>query len=532
MFTNDNGESLRLSCKVDPENTLTDFYIDQTTILNFLDDLTPKKSKTPDNLSCYVLKMIGPSILDFLELFFNLTLKSGKIPWQWKTALVTPVYKKGSRNKVLNYRPISLTSAVCRLFERIFGSKILHHLCSKKLLSPNQHGFLPKRSTITQLLDATDEWVKNYVEKKTTSVIYTDLTKAFDKVSHRKLIQIIRSNGVDGNVAKWIENFLDDRSQSVLINDSISDKLKVLSGVPQGSVIGPLVFLMYVDGSAFVCSPETKIYLFADDTKLSSTNAIDLQTSVDNVHKFLKSRQLSLATQKCQKITFSKTNLNHDFQIDNHSLKDAVTVKDLGIIISKDLRWRPHINMIKYKAFQRIHHVLKSFQTKNIWTLMKAYKSYIRPIAEYGSPIWSPYLIQDIEAVERIQRYFTKKACSRANVVFNSYKDRLYKLNLRSLQYRRCESDLIMTYKIVHNLVDLPIARFFSFQNSPYNTRSHSYSFKLKHVRSNFEMNSFANRIITTWNRLPPEVVHCNNLSRFICKLKAFDLHTVADFLF
>ena len=185
--------------------------------------------------------------------------------------------------------------------------------------------------------------------------------------------------------------------------------------------------------------------------------------------------------------------------------------------------------MIKSKAFQGPY--IKSFHSKNVWTLMKAYKSFIRPIVEYGSPIWSPHLIQDIEAVETIQRFFTKKICGRANIPFTSYKDRLFKLNMRSLQYRRIESDLILTFKIVHNLVDIPLERFFSPHESPYNTRRHNYTFKLNHVKTNFEKSFFANRTPSVWNRLPPEIVNSSSFHMFVSKLKVFDLLIITQLL-
>ena len=316
------------------------------------------------------------------------------------------------------------------------------------------------------------------------------------------------------------------------IKESISDKLRVLSGVPQGSVIGPLLFLIFIDDITTLCSQESSIYLFADDTKVFSTNPNDLQLTVNNISSFFKQRQLLLAKEKCEKITFTKNNIIPDLNIDNHVLMETEAIKDLGIIITKDLKWHHHIMQIKAKAFQRSRHILKSFNSNNIWTLLKAYKSYVRPIAEYGSTIWNPYLAKDIQAVESIQRFFTKKICCRARIPFCSYNDRLYKLNIRSLQYRRLESDIILTYKIIHNLVDIPINRFFELNNSPYNTRNHEFSFKIKHVRTNFQKNFFSNRIPPIWNRLPADIVLSSSLNLFKSKLKKFDLHNEAELTF
>lgn len=194
--------------------------------------------------------------------------------------------------------------------------------------------------------------------------------------------------------------------------------------------------------------------------------------------------------------------------------------------------WRTHIHNIKTRAAQRSYLVLKSFYSNNIWILLKAYITYVRPILEYASVIWNPYFETDILPIEAIQRNFTKQICCRANIPFTSYPDRLRQLNIRSLQYRRTEADLIMTYKIIHNLVDLPMEDFFSFYRSPYNTRKHDYCLTRPKSASEFEKNFFSNRIIPLWNGLPSEVVNAKTLEVFKSRLKKFDLHSITKFIF
>ena len=231
-------------------------------------------------------------------------------------------------------------------------------------------------------------------------------------------------------------------------------------------------------------------------------------------------------------MTFSKTKENFDFNIDNTILPDNKITKYLGIYISNDLMWRTHIHNIKTRAAQRSYLILKSFYSDNIWTLLKAYTTYIRPILEYGSTIWNPYFDCDTIQIEEIQRYFTKRIRCRAKVPFTSYQDRLYKLNIRSLQYRRTEADLIMTYKIIHNLVDLPMKDFFTFNCSPYNTRKHNFDLTRPKPASEFERNFFSNRIIPLWNGLPSEIVNAKTLDTFKALLKKFALHSIKKFMF
>ena len=295
VFTKDDGNKLDLDCKVKSNHILTNIIIDPQMVSKALSNLCPKKSQTPDKLPCYVIKKIGKSITGFLCLLYNLSIQTNQIPSQWKTAIITPVFKKGSRNRAINYRPISLTSAICRILEHILHAHLLNHLYDNNLISLNQHGFLPKRSTITQLLDATNKWKIAYEANRTTYAVYTNLSKAFDKVCHSKLLTVIESFGISGTILDWIRNFLAERIHKVTIGEAESCPMSVLSGVPQGSVIGPLMFLLYIDDISMLCSEKTSICLFADDTKLFSSDPKDLQKSLNAVSTFLKSRQLHLA---------------------------------------------------------------------------------------------------------------------------------------------------------------------------------------------------------------------------------------------
>ena len=532
VFTSDNGIPLNLQNKLHPNFNLNNITITRKMVLDVIKSLTPKKSKTPDDLPYILIKRISPAIIHFLVLLFNLSIQTGQIPLQWKTALVMPIYKKGSLCTASNYKPISLTSGICRIFEKIICAHMFYHLNQNKLISPSQHGFISQRSTITQLLKAQQIWLDNYSRNKTTSVVYTDLSKAFDRVSHLKLLEVLRSYGIDGNVHAWIKNFLGGRTQQVIINNKLSHALPVLSGVPQGSVIAPLMFIIFINDMAATCSDNTTACLFADDAKFFSTNPTDLQSSLNNISTFLKSRQLVLATEKCEKITFSKARQTHALTLEDVLLKESKIIKDLGITVSNDLQWNHHINRIKGQAFQRAHHILKSFKSNNIWTLINAYITFVRPLVEYGSTVWSPYLKRDILTIERVQRFFTKVSCMRTGISFSSYSDRLYKLNLKSLQYRRVEGDLILTFKIIHKLIDLPFEQLFSYHNTRYNTRSHKFTLRMPLFTTNLQKSFFASRVIPVWNKLPRIVVEANSLHQFKAELRKIDLHSYAELEF
>ena len=370
------SDELILPSKLSPDNFINDIDITHKEILESLDNLTPKKSNTPDGIPPFVLKKIGPTIVHFLFLLFNLSLSSGQIPRQWKTATIIPVFKKGSKNLTKNYRPISLTSSLCRLFERILSKNILQHLLKLDLLSPNQHGFVPGRSTAPQLLDTLNEWIHSYISNKTTNIVYTDLSKAFDKVCHTKLLQVITSYGISGKLHNWIANFLKGRTQKVNVKGTLSYSLEMLCGVPQGSVLGPILFLIYIDDVSKACSSKTTIRLFADDAKVYSEENNDLQCSLNNISSFFKQRQLELAKEKCETMIISKRNVTNSFNIGEHTLQEVCSVRDLGIVISNNLKWDKHIYLIRQKAYQRAHHILRSFNTNNICSMFSTTKKY------------------------------------------------------------------------------------------------------------------------------------------------------------
>ena len=207
--------------------------------------------------------------------------------------------------------------------------------------------------------------------------------------------------------------------------------------------------------------------LFADDAKFYSHKAEDLQKSLENVRLFFESRQLNLAQEKCDHICFGKNNEETNFNLSHSIISRTSLVKDLGVYISSDLKWDSHVNHVKLKAFKKAYLILRSFSSKNVWTLLRTYTTFVRPILEYGSIIWSPQFIKNINSVEQVQRYFTRKIFRRCGIPYNSYSDRLLKLNIKTLEYRRRESDLVMIFKIIHNLVDVPFAKYFEFFFNP-----------------------------------------------------------------
>ena len=527
VHISDNGIPLSLPERLSSDSCLHTFHISKKTIDDTIRSSNQKRSKTPDEIPSILLKKLRVSLNEFLYLLFNLSLQSGKVPSQWKCSLICPIHKKGTKSSAENYRPVSLTSSICRLLEKIICEALLHHLMTNNLLSSEQHGFLPGRSTTTQLLTALNDWNDLYYSNNTVSVVYTDLRKAFDKVSLPKLLTVLHSYGVRGELLKWFNMFLTNRTQHVTLNQCISQPLPVTSGVPQGSVVGPLLFLLYIDDITTLKTAKSKLSLFADDTKVYSTDVMDLQSTLCNLEDFFTKRQLYLAPEKCEVINFSKQHLSPQLSLGGISLASTRIVKDLGVLISDDLKWLEHVQSLTSKAKQRAYLILRSFNSTNIWILLKAYTTYVRPIMEYASSVWNPKMISCIDLVESVQQYFTKRACQRCRIPFTSYLDRLYKLNLKSLEYRRLFTDLVLTYKITHNLIDLKTSDFFSLRSTSYMTRSHNFQLS-NDLKDNQPAQMFSKRTTPVWNKLPVSLFSPDTLESFLNKLKSIDLHEFA----
>ena len=531
VFTKDDRRPPQLSKK--KTGTMPSFTITEDDVATAVKNMKDKLSRTPEDIPIYFIKRTLSSYLPFLVSMYNKILQTSVIPTQWKTSLITPVHKKGDRCSPKNYRPISLTSTFSRIFESILYSKILDHLFKNNLLSPHQFGFLPLRSSCSQLLSCISSWFHSLSQDKPTHIIYTDISKAFDSVSHSKLLLVLKSYGINSSVISWIKNFLSERSQQVVINSEVSSPLAVFSGVPQGSIIGPLMFLIYINDIAEFSSSLGEnggVSLFADDTKIFSPDPNKLQTVLDQMNSWLSSRQLDLAPHKCYSLTTCissrKPQAKPSFSINNCTISPAPKMKDLGITVSCDLKWNHHVKNIAKNASFASHQLLKSIRTRNIWTLIKLYKTYIRPKLEYNTPVWSSN--KDIKKIEGVQVRFTKYIFRRCGIPFTSYEDRLYKLNLKSLKHRRIIYDLLLTYKIINGLSDMKFSDFFVFRSTQYNLRGNPNK-----INTIFKQNSdqwrssFFNRAVKYWNALPENVASSSSLQIFKSKIRSINLDSL-----
>ena len=359
---------------------------------------------------------------------------------------------------VSNYRPISLTSLFSKIFERIVKQQTLTYLLNHNLITSQQFGFLSKRSTCTQLLDCLNDWTLSIRNHHVTDIIYFDFAKAFDSVSHIKLVHKLQSYGISGRLLKLLSDFLSNRFQRVVLPNGVSTSRAVTSGVPQGSVLGPLLFLIFINDIVDLFDhSKVCIKLFADDIKLyleivDNSDYNKLQDAINKVHEWSKIWQLRLASDKCQHchISLSPRPQPFNYFVTDFKLPLVSAARDLGVLMDSRLTFRNHIKSVVSRGHVRAIQIWRCFLCKDPDILIKAFSTYVRPLLEYCSPVWSPTSVTLVNDLESVQRRFTKRLPGLKSL---SYDDRCAHLGIDRLELRRLRADLILCYKILHGLV-------------------------------------------------------------------------------
>ena len=411
-------------------------------LLKCLQKLPSSRTLSSDGFPVLFFKSIAPSIALPLSILFTQSLSNGQIPKIWKVAFVRPLFKKGLCSLPSNYRPISLSSVIGKVMEKLLVNSMMLFLQSNHLLSKNQFGFLSRRSTFSQLLAMLNDWTLAVNNHAKVDAVYIDFTKAFDSISHVKLLKKIHAYGIDTNLLNCISNFFTERTQFVYIGNTFSKFLPVLSGVPQGSVLGPLLFVLFINDlpDCMMFPVETKI--FADDTKIYCTHSVHqspvFTDSLSSFCDWSKKWQLTVTYHKSNYICFGNLKIPFpQYTLGDRILPRVNRVTDLGVVFASDLKPSVQCSHIAVKAFGRLSLLMKGFLTADIFILILAYKIYVRPILEYNSPVWNGWLISDI-CVERVQRYFTRALCKRVGLSHLRYSIRLKNFNHRSLEHKGC----------------------------------------------------------------------------------------------
>ena len=422
--------------------------------------------------------------------------------------------------------------------ERIINRSMSTFLHQHGLISSSQHGFRPNHSTASNLLESVSDLYLNLDKRSPTDVIYFDFSKAFDSVSHPKLLTKLRAYGLTGPLLGWLTSFLTDRHQYIAFDGATSDLFPVTSGVPQGSVLGPSLFLIFINDICDIQLALDVIFkLFADDLKVyalcdSHCNSRALIDTLSLIEEWSAKWQLPLAIDKCSSVHFGKrptiptTPVNHNYLLFSAPLASSSTIKDLGVLFDNQLKFDAHIASVVHKALTRSKLILRCFYSRNRSLLVKAYITYVRPLLEYCSVVWAPHFNYLSDKVESVQRFYTKRIPGLRNL---SYQQRLLILELRPLHFRRIVYDLSVCYKIVHGLLDSSLAHLITPKHF-LSTRGHNLRLQPLPFRSDFAKFSFPARAIRFWNALPVEIVNAPSTLSFTIRLNSlpsdfFDCH-------
>ena len=377
-------------------------------VVKLLKDLSPHKAAGPDEISPWVLRTAAEEIGPALTIIFQLSLETGIVPEDWLCANITPVFKKGDKTQPANYRSVNLASVCSKVMEHVICSNMMSHLDTHNILCNQQHGFRKKHSCETQLLSTVHDISHELDQKRQVDVIIMDFQKAFDKVPHRRLLIKLWRYGIRGKAHKWIEQFLTKRKQRVVVEGEHSEWVNVDSSVPQGTVTGPIDFLLFIND--LPDGLESSCRLFADDCILYTTvkgpqDADRLQRDLDRLTSWQDKWQMDFNAQKCfvLRISHAKKPFNFEYTLNNTKLEETKTHTYLGVDLSSDLKWNSQVEKICSKANRTLGFLRRNLYDCPAHIKEMAYKTLVRPTLDYCSSVWDPHTQTLTNKIEMIQ---------------------------------------------------------------------------------------------------------------------------------
>ena len=451
------------------------------------------------------------------------------LPEDWKKALITPVYKKASRSNPANYRPVSLTCISCKLLEHIVNRHILNHLDAHKIIADSQHGFSKRRSCETQLLLTCHDLTREIDKCGQVDMLVLDFAKAFDTVANERLRAKIHSYGITSSLYKWIESFLKGRTQRVVVEGESSAEARVKSGVPQGSVLGPLLFLIFINDLAEKTT--STVRLFADDCVMyrpirHANDCEALQEDFNKLHDWEERWQLRFNATKCNILRATharKKIITKNYKLNGVSLAETSSTTYLGVELSADMNWNIHVKKTAAKGNQMLgvlHRNLKNCP-RNLKDL--AYKSILRLKLEYASSVWDPYTAENINKLEGVQRRSARFVCNKYSRK-ESVTSMLDDLEGPPLQQRRAESRLALFHCIVNGTVDIDSAVLMEESRRP-SRKANKVQYMRHSSKKDCYKYSFVPRSIVQWNNINAPDDH----AQFKSMLSLIDLRIGGD---
>lgn len=435
-------------------NNLSPTLISVDSVLELLGKVDINKNGGPDGIPNIFLRHTSEHLAKPLTIIFNKSLSDGIFPIKFKTANITPIFKKGDKSDVKNYRPICLLNSFSKIFERLVYNILLSSV--ENMIDVGQHGFIKDRSALTNLSLYTNFLARALDDGHEVHSIYTDFKKAFDTVNINILLKKLSDMGINGNLLKWIESYLKGRQLRVVFMGGRSDVFTPNSGVPQGSVLGPLLFAIFINdlGRRLIC----KYLLFADDLKMYWIIKNDedirlLQEALNQLAIWCVENDLKLNVSKCNAICFSNkySPTPPTYTISDVTLNQVTTIRDLGIIFDNKLKFDVHIESMVNTAYKMLGFITRTTKNfNNVKCINYLYNSLVRSRLEYLTQIWSPYQITYDFKIERVQRRFTRYTNYVSGHNYDEYNQRLISLNYLSLNSRRKYYDMCLLHRILN----------------------------------------------------------------------------------
>ena len=546
--------SYDIDINFDPSENFNTLNFHALDVFLILKKMNASKAAGPDDIHGIVLKNCAASLAKPLSLLFNTSYNTGCIPAEWKLALVVPVHKKGEKGCVDNYRPISLTCLVMKVFERCIHKELLFK-CGH-FIDPRQHGFVNNRSCTTQMIPFIDNLALTLNIVSRSDIIYFDFAKAFDSVSHDLILRKLKNlYGIDGLMLRFIKSYLQDREQQVVVGGAVSDRLPVRSGVPQGSILGPLLFVLFINDIFSCISEGTKIALYADDTKIWRViNSYDdhfvLQSDINKLYAWSIDNKMTFHPSKCKvlSVTMQKNILdNLPFNIFWYQLNETLiecvnSHTDLGVILTPKLVFTEHCNSLLSKASSKLGLLIRTCHfTTNKLQKRAFYLAVIRSLFEHCSIIWYPHGSTQLLKFESIQRRAIKWingeqfSSYSASIFFEKQKE----LNILPIRMKFIHNAITLFYKISNNLVTIslpdyiakahPEAMRYTRQNANTILRLDTTTYCCSILPScNAFKYSFFYSTMLLWNALPATLRQIDKISSFKRELTTF-LWTTAN---
>lgn len=440
----------------DSSDVLVLSRFEEKDVLAAIGSLKDTLTMGPDMVPAFILRDCRYVLVEPLHHVINLILRHGKCPDSWKISRVTPVLKSGDKSKIINYRPISLICSFAKVFELAMHGPIYHHILNQ--ISTAQHGFVKGRSTVTNLCSFTHLVSEALDNRHQVDVVYTDFSKAFDLVPHDLIINKMGSFGLAPSLVRVFESYLSNRRSYVEYRGYKSNEYYTMTGVPQGSVLGPLLFIMFIND--VVQHVSSKHLLYADDLKLfrvveSSDDCNALQSDIDALCRWSGENGLQLNISKCRVLSFTRKRdrIVYTYKIDDEPLERCRVLRDLGVIFDEGLTFSDQVENMCARAYRTLGFLTRNTKQLRNDTFQTLYDSSVRSILEYCAVIWNPSYIKYVNLVENVQRKFLKTLYFRKHTAFlqhgYSYEALLEEFSYMSLSDRRIVAEILFVSKLV-----------------------------------------------------------------------------------